>query len=141
MTGTVDQQGQEYSDRFVEMASKSDRLGIIDKADGRAQQTGQCGDTVELFLAVRAGQIRRVTYQISGCLNTVACVNTLAYLVEGRTVADSWEITPENIITFLETLPADHHHCAELVVGTFYKALNDYNLLLREPWRKDYDRR
>ena len=141
MTGTVAQQGQEYSDRFVEMASKSDRLGIIDKADGRAQQTGQCGDTVELFLAVRAGQIRRVTYQISGCLNTVACVNTLAYLVEGRTVADSWEITPENIITFLESLPADHHHCAELVVGTFYKALNDYNLLLREPWRKDYDRR
>ena len=141
MTGTVAQQGQEYSERFVEMASKSDRLGIIDKADGRAQQTGQCGDTVELFLAVRAGQIRRVTYQISGCLNTVACVNTLAYLVEGRTVADSWEITPENIITFLESLPADHHHCAELVVGTFYKALNDYNLLLREPWRKDYDRR
>jgi nitrogen fixation protein NifU and related proteins len=132
---------QTYSERFVEMASKSDRLGILEKPDGRGKQTGECGDTVEIFLSVRAGQIRMVTYQINGCLNTVACTNALAYLVEGRSVVDSWEITPENLINFLETLPADHHHCAELVVGTFYKALNDYNLLQREPWRKDYSRR
>ena len=141
MTEAVADAGRTYTDRFAEMAAKSDRLGIIEKADGRAEQTGQCGDTVELFLAVRAGQVRRVTYQINGCFNTVACANALAYLVEGRTVTDSWEISAEDLITFLETLPADHHHCAELVVGTFYKALNNFNLLQREPWRRDYERR
>jgi len=40
---------------------------------------------------------------------------------------ESWDISPQDIIEFLETLPVDHHHCADLTVGTFYLALADYN--------------
>jgi hypothetical protein len=32
-----------------------------------------------------------------------------------------------DIICFLETLPEDHHHCAELTAGAFCLALADYN--------------
>lgn len=72
-----------------------------------------------MYFSVRDGRLDLLTSQIAGCLNTFACAKTLSYLAEGKTVANCWKITPEDIIEFLETLPEDHHHCAELAVGTF----------------------
>lgn len=127
-----------YSDRFVQMASNTERYGVLEKPDGYGTRTGDCGDKVEFYLSARGGQLRMLTFQISGCLNTFACANTVSYLVEGRSISDCWELSPEDVIAFLQSLPPDHHHCAELVVGAFYLALNDYNLKQREPWRRDY---
>jgi nitrogen fixation protein NifU and related proteins len=131
----------EHSERFIEMASRTNRLGILQKPDGYGKRVGDCGDTIELYLSVRGGWIAMITFQIQGCLNTNACANTLAHLVEGRSVADSWQLTPENVIDFLETLPPDHSHCAELVVGAFYHALNDYNASLRQSWQNAYPKK
>lgn len=127
-----------YSDRFVQMASNTERYGVLEKPDGYGTRTGDCGDKVEFYLSARGGQVRMLTFQISGCLNTFACANTVSYMVEGRSISDCWELSPEDVINFLQSLPPDHHHCAELVVGAFYLALNDYNRKLRQPWRKDY---
>ncbi len=132
---------QVHSEHFIDMASRTDRLGIIEHPDGYGKRVGDCGDTIELYLSVQAGMIRMVTFQIQGCLNTNACANTLAYLVEGRSVADSWRILPENLVDYLETLPPDHVHCAELVVGAFYHALNDYAATRHEGWKKAYRKR
>jgi len=132
---------QEHSDRFIEMASRTNRLGILQNPDGYGKRVGDCGDTIELYLSVRGGRIQMVSFQIQGCLNTNACANTLAYLVEGRSVVDSWQILPENLVDYLETLPPDHIHCAELVVGAFYLALNDYSTTRHEPWQAAYLKR
>ncbi len=67
-----------------------------------------------------------MTFEVAGCLTASACCNGLTVLVEGKTVAQSWDITP-HVISFLETLPKDHHHCAELAVATFYLVLADSN--------------
>ncbi|MCP4673404.1 MAG: iron-sulfur cluster assembly scaffold protein, partial [Desulfobacula sp.] len=37
----------------------------------------------------------------------------------------AWKISPEKVNKFLETLPEDHFHCAELAVGALYLALAD----------------
>ena len=132
---------QEHSERFIDMASRTNRLGILQNPDGYGKRVGDCGDTIELYLSVRGGRIQMVTFQIQGCLNTNACANTLAYLVEGRGVADSWQVTPGNLVDYLETLPPDHAHCAELVVGAFYHALNDYSATRHESWQKAYPKR
>jgi nitrogen fixation protein NifU and related proteins len=132
---------QQHSERFIDMASRTSRLGILQNPDGYGKRVGDCGDTIELYLSVRGGRIQMVTFQIQGCLNTNACANTLAYLVEGRSVADSWQVTPENLVDYLETLPPDHIHCAELVVGAFYHALNAFSSTRHEPWQKAYPKR
>ena len=64
-------------------------------------------------------------FDIRGCRNTHASANAVAVLAEGEKIEDAWEITPETVIGFLETLPDDHFHCAELAVGAFYLALAD----------------
>lgn len=132
---------EEHSPHFQEMVSRVERYGTLERPDGYGKRVGDCGDTIELFLSVRGGQLQMVTFKVEGCANTVACGNTVSFLMEGRSLADAWQLTPENVINFLETLSPDHHHCAELAVGAFYNALADFNRRQQESWKKPYPRR
>jgi nitrogen fixation NifU-like protein len=49
------------------------------------------------------------------------------YLAGGNTIENAWNILPDHVINFLQTLPEDHYHCAELSLGSFYLALSDYS--------------
>ncbi|MGD9237960.1 MAG: iron-sulfur cluster assembly scaffold protein, partial [Desulfobacterales bacterium] len=98
---------QAHSLRYLEMAFRNDRRAIIAHPDGYGKRTGNCADTVEIYLTVRDGRIRTVAYQTDGCMNTNACANTVAELIEGRDIETAWELTPEDVIAFLETLPVE----------------------------------
>ncbi len=116
---------QDHSETFLIMANLWDKRKAIDHPDGYGRKTGDCGDTVSIYLNLIDGIISAVHFELDGCINTNACCNTLAHLVKGKNADECWQITPDDIINTLETLPADHYHCAELTVGTFYLALAD----------------
>ncbi len=118
---------QDHSEIYLTMAYLYDRQTTLQNPDGFGRKTGDCGDTITLYLRIREDIINEVTFELSGCLNTNACCNALAVLVEGKKANQCWDITPNTLIHYLETLPLDHHHCAELTIGTFYLALADYN--------------
>ena len=129
---------QDHSLHFLEMAFRTDRRERLEKPDGYGKKTGSCGDTVEFFLNLDGDRIRTLAYDINGCLNTNACCNTVVELVDSKTLDTAWEVTPEQVSDFLESLPDDHFHCAELVVGTFYLALSNARENRRSPWKKMY---
>jgi nitrogen fixation NifU-like protein len=114
---------QDHSCNFLEMAFRHDRRERLQNPDGYGKRTGECGDTVEIFLMLHEGRIQTVAFDTDGCLHTTACANTVAELVSGRPLETAWEITPDAVAGFLETLPPDHFHCAELAVGALYLAL------------------
>ena len=115
----------DHSDTYLTMAYLWDRRQAMITADGCGRKTGDCGDTITIYLALKDGILNEVNFELEGCINTNACCNALAVLVEGKKVEKCWDITPSDIIDMLETLPLDHLHCAELTVGTFYLALAD----------------
>jgi len=129
---------QEHSAHYLEMALRRDRREIIDTPDGYGKRTGDCGDTVEIFLTVRNDRIKIVSFEINGCMNTNACANTVAQMAEGMHVKAAWEISAEDVVTYLETLPPESTHCAELAVGAFYLALANWQEFQRHPWIKFY---
>ncbi|MBC2709595.1 MAG: iron-sulfur cluster assembly scaffold protein [Desulfosarcina sp.] len=129
---------QDHSLTFLEMAFRTDRRERLEKPDGYGQKTGDCGDTVEFFMNLDGDTISTLSYDINGCLNTNASCNAVVSLVEGKAVDAAWEVTPEQVAGFLETLPQDHFHCAELVVSTLYLALADAQENRRSPWKKMY---
>ena len=129
---------QGHSRHYLEMAYRSDRREKIEHPDGYGKRTGECGDTVEMFLCVQQGHIQSVSFETNGCMNTNACANTVAELVEGRNVEDAWEITPDDVIAYLEILPPQNTHCAELAVGALHLALTNLQDLQRHPWKKLY---
>ena len=129
---------QDHSLKYLEMALKSDRMEPLDDPDGQGRHTGDCGDTVAIFLKLQGTTVAQAAFQVQGCMNTVACANAVAELIEGRPIEEAWELTPERVIAFLETLPKAHYHCAELAVGALYRALADVRSKQREPWKKRY---
>jgi nitrogen fixation NifU-like protein len=131
---------QDHSVKYLEMAFRSDRRERLERPDGYGKRTGECGDTVEMFIAVRDNRLQSVTFDTVGCMNTNACANTVAHLAEGRSIEEAWEITPTEVVAFLETLPPHETHCAELAVGAFYLALANYQELIKAPWKKAYQK-
>ena len=97
-----------------------------EKADGYGKHKGICGDTIEMFLTIRDNRIQYASFDADGCMNTIACANTVVLMAEGRTVEQAWEVTTEQVVDFLETLPSKDNHCAELAVGSLYRALADF---------------
>lgn len=131
-----------HSAEFLEMAYNYHRFERIEQPDGYGKRTGDCGDTVEMFLTIGTNErIETVSIQVEGCLNTVATANTVAHFSEGRTVEEAWDITPEKVFNYLKTLEDDHFHCAELAVGAFCLALVNYRDLKTKPWKKSYQNR
>lgn len=127
-----------FSKRHCEMAVGTDRRREIDRPDGYGKNIGNCGDTIEIFLVADRERLKAVYFNTDGCLDTVACGNTVAELAVGRRIEDAWKIKPKHVIDYLQTLPADHHHCAELVVGAMYRALTDLNSAKEKPWMTLY---
>jgi nitrogen fixation protein NifU and related proteins len=129
---------QDHSDHYLEMALRTDKRGIVSKPDGYGKRTGQCGDTITFFLTIQNDLIQSIFFDADGCMNTLACANTVIHMAEGKKVEEAWEITAEDIIHYLETLPSEENHCAELAIGAFYLALTNYQELKRTPWKKLY---
>lgn len=129
---------QRHSRQFLEMAFRSDRHGRLDHPDGYGKHAGACGDTVAFCLKLCAGRIQTISMVTEGCLNTNACANSVAHMSEGKTLDEAWQIAPEDVIAFLETLPEAETHCAELAVGAFYRALANCREMRRSPWKKAY---
>jgi nitrogen fixation NifU-like protein len=107
------------------MALRTDRTERIADPDGYGKRTGDCGDTIEFFLISKDSTIKSSSFVVQGCMNTTACCNTVAKFIQDKTIESAWNISPEKVNKFLETLPDDHFHCAELAVGALYLALTD----------------
>ena len=130
---------QGHSLRYLEMAFRTDRREVISHPDAYGKRTGECGDTVEIYLTIRNSRIQSVSYETNGCMSTNACANTVAELIEGKHVESAWELTPEDVVKYLQTLPSENTHCAELAVGALYRALRNFQELKRDPWKRLYE--
>jgi len=129
---------QDHSLRFLEMAFRTDKRERLAQPDGYGKKTSDCGDAVEFFISLDGERIQTMVYDSHGCMNTNACANAVIALTEGRTLTEAWELTPEQVADFLQTLPPDHFHCAEHAIGTLYLALANAAELSRNSWKKAY---
>ncbi len=126
---------QDHSLRYLEMAFHTDKRELRGYPNGFGRHIGQCGATIEMFVKVADNRIEWVSFKADGCLNTYACANTVVSLTEGKHIDHAWEITPDMVVAYLETLPSGDTHCAELAVGAFYRALTNYRENIKTPWK------
>jgi nitrogen fixation protein NifU and related proteins len=127
-----------HSIKFLESAFRSDRLERRAHADGRGKKMSDCGDFIEFFLTIDGNRIASISYTHTGCFNTNACANAVIDLLDGKNLEDAWELNPEDVADYLESLPEEQFHCAELATGALYLALADVRDKQRSPWKKLY---
>jgi nitrogen fixation protein NifU and related proteins len=113
----------------------------MNEPDGYGQCESECGDSVEIFIALDAGVVTDAGYRIQGCAFTLICGRAAASLLRGKTLAEARRTTrPEDIEAALGGLPEANRHCAELASKAVSEALVDAAANMREPWKKHYRR-
>lgn len=117
---------QDHSLEYLDMAMRADKRERVEHPDGYGSRTGECGDTIEMFIQVKKDRIESVSFEADGCMNTVACANTVIHLAENRSADACWDLSTDDITGYLKTLPVDEIHCAELALGALYLAMTDY---------------
>jgi len=127
-----------YSDEVLKNWLDPQFMGEIDRPEGYARLAGDCGDEMAFFLRVRDEKIMEAKFSTSGCITSIAAGNTGAQLISGRTIDEALMLTASDILMALHGLPPEDEHCAQLATDVIKKAIRDYFLTRREPWRKDY---
>lgn len=115
------------------------RLGRLERPDAVAEGRNECGDVIEITLAVRDGKVERAAVAPRCCLTTLACALAAAAMAEGKTPAEVLRVVrPEAVAAAVGGLPDDHFRCATLAADTMRRAVTDYLRNAREPWRRLY---
>ncbi len=115
-----------YSQKFKEELSNPKNIGKIEDADSHVSIKGVCGDTVEMYLAIKDGRINDAKFLTDGCGATIACASYVARAVKGKTIEEALLMQPEGVDSYFEGLPAESKHCAKLAIDTLKAALNIY---------------
>lgn len=112
-----------YSARVLAEARHPRNLGAMLEPDAHAAVRGPCGDRMEIFLRLNGSRIQLAAFMTDGCAPTVACGSMLTTMVQGMTLEQAVAIEGGDLIIALDSLPADHVHCATLAVNTLRQAI------------------
>jgi len=115
-----------YSEKFKNEFLKPQNIGKIKDSDSYVSITGVCGDTLEIYLAVRDGNIRDIKFMTDGCGATITCASYVTRTAKGKSVEEALRIKPEDVEKYFEGLPEEHKHCAKLAVITLVAAIEKY---------------
>jgi len=122
-----------YSEKFKQEFSNPKNIGKTKGANNRISITGVCGDTVEMYLALKDGKINDIKFMTDGCGATIACASYVTRMVKGKAITDALLMKPEDVDSYFEGLPDESKHCAKLAIDTLKAALNRYEIKEQKP--------
>lgn len=117
---------QIYSPSVVERFYNPKNLGPITNADGHAQITGPCGDTLKIWLNFKSEVVNLAGFLTDGCCPSIACGSMATELAIGKRAEEVLKISQKDIIESLGGLPEESAHCALLASNTLKAAIKDY---------------
>ncbi len=110
----------------MEHADDPRNMGPLDDFNGHAIITGPCGDTMEFWIQVQEGKIKKVSFITDGCGPSMASGSMTTCLAESKTVDEAKSISQKDVLEALEGLPEESQHCALLAANTLKAACDDY---------------
>ncbi len=115
-----------YSKKAYDHALNPRNMGDFKDANGYGEETDSHGDGMQVWLKIEDDVITRAGFWVKGCTTLIAAGSAMTGLVNGMSVAEVMELTPDKVIETLEGLPAGTEHCAEIAVGALHEAARSY---------------
>ena len=127
-----------YSETVIDHAMNPRNLGDMEDADGFARVTGPCGDTMEIWLRAKNGNLTDITFLTDGCGTSIASGSMVTEMAKGKNVTEAQKISQQDVLTALDGLPEESQHCALLAADTLKEAIRNYQAMKKETWKKPY---
>ncbi len=100
--------------------------GRMEVPHGMARVTGECGDSMEIYLRFKNNHVSEASYYTDGCASSCVAGSFAAELTLGKTPEEITEITAETVLEAIGRLPKEDLHCAGLSARTVQGALDNY---------------
>ncbi len=104
--------------------------GAIAGADSYARLTGECGDSMEMYIVVADGRLEKASYMTDGCSSSSIAGSFAVELATGKTFEEILDLRGSDVLEYIGKFPEKEEHCAHLAITTLQEALNSY--LIRE---------
>jgi nitrogen fixation NifU-like protein len=127
-----------YSETVIDHAMNPRNLGDMEDADGFARVTGPCGDTMEMWLRAKNGNLTDVTFLTDGCGTSIASGSMVTEMAKGGEITEAQKISQQDVLSALGGLPEESQHCALLAADTLKGAIRNYLSMKKETWKKAY---
>ncbi|MBN2468971.1 MAG: iron-sulfur cluster assembly scaffold protein [Deltaproteobacteria bacterium] len=137
----IEQARKVYSHKVIDRWLHPNNLRTIENPQGYGKMTGQCEDTIEIFLRIVKDRIVEATFLTDGCGTTLAAGSMVTELAQKKTIQEAFRISKDLILKELEGLPKESEHCAQLASNALKAALVDYLASKRESWKTPYHKR
>ena len=115
-----------YAEKAIDYYLRREYMGNIPDANQISELTGQCGDTMKIFLKINNNVIEDARIQVLGCPGAIASAMAAMEMVKGKTVEEAATIKDGDIYKVIEQLPDQKQHCIRLSIKTLQQALEEY---------------
>jgi nitrogen fixation NifU-like protein len=116
-----------YSSIVIDHFQNPRNVGELPDANGEASVTNPvCGDVLKLTLKIAGERIAAVRFKTYGCEAAIAASSLLTEIIQGKSLTEVQDITPEMVTAALGGLPKVKLHAAALAEEGLKQALDDY---------------
>ena len=114
-----------YSKKAIDHAMNPRNVGYLKEPNGQAKITGSCGDTMEISLRIKDGNITDARFWTDGCGSSIACGSVVTELIKGKSISEVEKIEYTSVLEALDGLPDSDVHCAVLASKTLKAAIEN----------------
>ena len=122
----IDNEINDFNKHIVNLSHKPINWGKPSSFTVSQSYKGTHKDTMEFYLTIENGIIKKANFYTDGCGATVATGSQTTLLIEGETIEFAEKLKMEDIDLALHGLPADHKHSLELAVKTLKNLIVKY---------------
>jgi nitrogen fixation NifU-like protein len=113
-----------YSPQLLDHFENPRNAGDLPAPDVTVQvENPACGDILKLTLKIADGRISEIGFRAKGCVPAIACGSALTELVKGRSLAETSNLSREELVQRVGGLPEASSHASYLAMDALAAAL------------------
>ena len=94
-----------YSSTAIDYFIEQPSMGTLPDADQVSELTGQCGDTMKIYIKMNNDIIEDAKIQVLGCPGAISAAMVAMEMIKGMTIEDARKITDRDIFQRLIEIP------------------------------------
>jgi len=98
----------------------------MDDPDCWARVTGECGDTMEIYIKFKDNRVAEASYFTDGCASSMVSGSFAAELTLDKSPEELSDLTADHVLKAVGKLPENDLHCTTLAARTIQAALDNY---------------
>lgn len=116
-----------YNDTVLDHFANPRNVGSIPDADGIGTSGNPIdGDKITIYIKVQQNALSDVKFKTFGCGAAIAASSMLTVLATGKTLAEAFKITNDDVAKALGGLPEQKLLCSNIAADALHAAINDY---------------